>query len=300
MTPLELARSIEPDFPSSSGRPFRTPDPELLQRRHELAAAARGLDVDDANEIAGRAWRLWMAARELDGGRAFLRDVLDRPGASPTRWRAIALYGDGLFAFWQGARDDLRSRSEQALEVAQQAGDDEALALAYLGLSRSALEDGDHERGRELAERARAHARRVSDVLGQAPLHMHAQSLRAAGDLDGAAALFEESLELNRRVGDEGMVTVEHHNLAAIAVRRGDGDAAERHSAQFPPADSPYDEAMGKLIEAGIALCRGEPEQADARLCEAEATLADAGIEAATDDRADLDWLREQLECAAR
>src|SRR5204862_419558 len=83
--------------------------------RDELAAAARGLDADAAAELAAGAWRVWMAACDVAGGRAFLAGVLDRPGAARSRWRALALYGDGLLAYWQGEIGVSRARDEGAL-----------------------------------------------------------------------------------------------------------------------------------------------------------------------------------------
>jgi hypothetical protein len=57
VTLLELARAIEPDFPSSAGRPFRMPDPELLRYARALtrlneAAVAHGRGDDSrAHEL---------------------------------------------------------------------------------------------------------------------------------------------------------------------------------------------------------------------------------------------------------
>src|SRR5262249_52965952 len=92
----------EPDFPTSSGRPFRPPDTALLDRRGEVAARARELDAEAATELGARAWRLWMAAGDIPGGREFLAEVLSRPDAPRSRWRALALYGDSPFAYPQG------------------------------------------------------------------------------------------------------------------------------------------------------------------------------------------------------
>jgi hypothetical protein len=39
--------------------------------------------------------------------------------------------------------------------------------------------------------------------MSQAPLHLHSQALRSLGDDDEAAKLFSQSIELNRRIGDE-------------------------------------------------------------------------------------------------
>jgi tetratricopeptide (TPR) repeat protein len=109
----------------------------------------------------------------------------------------------------QGAREDSRERSEESLEAAHMVQDPEALALAHLGLSRVAFLDGDYERARSLAAQAREFAQALDPALGQAPLHMYAQSTRFTGDYEQAAALFEESLALNRRLHDVGMVGVE-------------------------------------------------------------------------------------------
>jgi hypothetical protein len=128
---LEVARTIEPDFPSSAGRPFRQPDPGLLELRHELATAARTLGEAAATELAARSWRLWMAARDIDGGRAFLAEILDNRPPNESHWRARALYGDGLFAFWQEAHADSHRRNEEALQLAGRFEDAEALALAH-------------------------------------------------------------------------------------------------------------------------------------------------------------------------
>jgi tetratricopeptide (TPR) repeat protein len=291
--PLELARGITPDFPSSAGRPFRHPDEDLLARRDELASAARDLGTAEATELAARTWRLWMAARDVPGGRAFLADVLDaRQPPDSSRWRVLALYGDGLFAFWAGDAEGARRRNEEAFALAQELDDSEALLYAHLGVSRVAFEDSDHARAREHAAAARALAVRLGEAVGQAPLHMEAQATRLAGDYDGAAELFEQSLVLNRRIDDPSMVPVELHNLGLIEIHRGNADAAEDYFAQLPPSDEPYVQALMRLNRAGVAYRRGNVDEARELLAGVN------GEELASDDRAELEWLREQLACA--
>lgn len=257
----------EPDFPSSAGRPFREPDQALLERRGELAAAAR----------------------DIPGGRAFLADVLDH-AAPRSRWHALALYGDGLFAFWEGDVAASQARNEEALATAEEHGDAEALALAHLGLSRARLEQGDHERAREHAVAARGYAAQLGEAMGQAPLHMEAQAARLARNYDEAAALFERSLALNRRIDDSSMVGVELENLGLVEIRRGNVDAAERYFAELPPSDDPY----SRLNDAAVAFRKGDVSRAGELL----AQLDDDAF--ATEDRVDLDWLREQAACAVR
>jgi len=291
---LELSRQARWAFPSSMGNPL-LPGQEaeewvarLVSERESLLDAARMLDDDSALELAARAWRVWMVPRDLAGGRAFLRAVLDGGAGRPSRERALALYGDGLLAFWQGAHEESRHRNEAALAAARAADDPEALALACLGLSRVVLADGDHERARSLAIEAREHARPLAPAMDQAPLHLHAQATRLAGDYDEAAALFEESLALNRRIGDPGMVAVELHNLGHVELHRGNVDAAERYFDELGPAGDPYGAAMTRLSEAALAVARGDGDRARPLLDGIE-------IELAPDDQFELDWLRARL-----
>jgi hypothetical protein len=128
---LELSRRADWTFPTSSGPPLRPGElepwaEELLAARGDLAPAATALDRADAAELGANAWRIWMVTRELDNGRAFLAAALDGSGGTP-RHRALALYGDGLLAFWTGAYDDSRQANETALALAGEAADDQAL-----------------------------------------------------------------------------------------------------------------------------------------------------------------------------
>jgi tetratricopeptide (TPR) repeat protein len=303
---LERAREVRWNYPSSAGNPGLVSGIDAAEEwdasRDSFHEAARFLIENAADEaaveLAANVWRLWMQARDIAGGRAFLALVLDGGSRTPTRARALALYGDGLFAFWQGAREESRERNEEALEVARTVGDAEALALAHLGLSRVLLDDGEIERARSHAIQAREFARELEPSLGQAPLHLEAQAKRLAGSYDRAAALFEESLALNRRLGDEGMVAVELHNLGHVEIHRGNIDAAESYFAEcarLGSDDDPYGQAMTSLNQAAIAFGRQDHDRARELLASAEPLLRDSGTEPAADDRFEIDWLRARL-----
>jgi tetratricopeptide (TPR) repeat protein len=301
---LALSREARWAFPSSMGRPIRGDEPWLERvaaEREAFADAVRSLveqrRYDDAAEIAANVWRLWMLDYDLAGGRASLAPLLEQD-QPVSRARALALYADGLFAIRLGARAESRECNEAALEVAQAAGDREALALAHLGLSRVLLDEGDHERAAVLAVSARELAEGFEPALGQGPLHLHAQAIRAAGDYERAAALFEESLALNRRIGDPGMIGVELHNLGHVEIHRGNADAAARYfdeCAQDGGSD-PYGAALTQANKAAVAFLRGEREQAATLLSRAKSGLDEAGIEPAVDDRFEIEWLQRQLD----
>lgn len=138
---LALSRECTWTFPSSAGSPLDAAaraEPwveRLLADEDSLTEAAHYFlevaELDAAAELAANAWRLWMVSRDVAGGRLFLAPVLAAEGGRP-RERAHALYGDGLFAFWQGEREDARRRNEDALAAAEASGDAEALVLAHL------------------------------------------------------------------------------------------------------------------------------------------------------------------------
>src|SRR6267143_2856506 len=301
---LELSRSLHWDFPSSQGTPIikghakSQQVEQAAQERESYANAARVLlesgDEDGAIEIASNAWRLWIVARDIDGGRAFLASVLDTGEKRPSRARSLALYGDALLAFRQGKIEESRERSQAALDVALAVSDQEALTLAYLAESRIAFEDGDYDKSLTFAVKAREFARNLAPAMGQAPLFLHASATRMTGDYDQAAALFEQSLDLNRKISDPGMVRAELQNLGLIEIHRGNVDAAERYFAEserLGQANDPYSIAMTHLYRSAIEFVRGNRDRSRALLRRAQSVLKEAKIDAAPDDQFEIDWL---------
>jgi tetratricopeptide (TPR) repeat protein len=130
------------------------------------------------------------------------------------------------------------------------------------------------------------------------PLHLLAAGTRLAGDYDAAAELYNESLELNRRLGDARMVGMELHNLGHVEVHRGNVDAAGRcfaERADVSAQDDPYEVAMTHLNNAALAFVRGDRRRASEQLERTQSTLDDAGIVLDPDDAFEVDWLRAEL-----
>jgi len=305
---LELSHELHWAFPSSQGTPIirghsmSQPVEQAVPERGSYANAAHVLlengDGEGTVEIASNAWRLWVVARDIDGGRAFLASVLDTGEKRPSRARSLALYGDALLAFRQGKIEESRERSQAALDAAVMVNDREALTLANLALSRVAFEDGDYAKSLTFAVKAREFAKDLDPALGQAPLFLHASATRMIRDYDQAAALFEESLALNRRINDQGMVWAELQNLGLVEIHRGNVDAAERYFAEserLGTANDPYATAMTQLYRAAIAFVRGNREESRTLLQRAESSLREAKMDAGRDDQFEIDWLHEQL-----
>src|SRR5690349_698991 len=119
---LALSRELHWAFPTSQGTPIikgdvaSQPVEQAVPERESYAKAARILmekgDEEDAVEIASNAWRLWIVARDVAGGRAFLGAVLGNGEKRQSRARCLALYGDALLAFRQGKIEESKQRSQ--------------------------------------------------------------------------------------------------------------------------------------------------------------------------------------------
>jgi tetratricopeptide (TPR) repeat protein len=306
---LAVSRELQWAFPTSQGTPIikghlkSQRAEEAVRERESYSHAARVLlesgDEDGAVEIAASAWRLWIVAQDVPGGRTFLADVLEKGEKKPSRARSLALYGDALLAFRQGKIEESRQRSKAALDAALAANDPEALTFSYLALSRIAFEDGDYAQSLALAVKAREFARKLDPAMGQAPLFLHAQATRMTGNYDKAAVLFEQSLDLNRRINDQGMVMAELQNLGFVEIHRGNIGAVERcfaESERLGSTNDPYGIAMMCLYRSVIEVVRGNTNKSRTLLQQAQSTLKEAGIEAAPDDQFEIDWLRGKVE----
>ncbi len=261
-------------------------------------------DEEGAVELASNAWRLWLVARDVDGGRAFLASVLDKGKGKPSRARSLALYGDSLLAHLQGRVEESRQRSQAALDTALVVNDPETLTLAYLGLTRAAVENRNCAEALTLAKKAREYARGLDPALGQAPLFLHAQSTRLAGDYDKAAELFEQSLALNRKINDQGMMAAELQNLGFVELHRGNLEHAKRCFTEYEKlgfSDDPYFAGMDLFAQAFLVCAeRGERDRSLVLFQRAQDIFKEAGIIPGPDDQFEINWIHEKLKDKVR
>jgi hypothetical protein len=205
---LELARAARWTFPSSFGRPAAAGETvdRLAAERDRLVEAAGVLDEEAGVELAAHAWRVWVYAGDVAGGRGFLATVLHR-AVRPSCALALALYGDGLLRAAGGRRDRV-ARAEPGGAGRGAGGWRPGGARARAPRAEPGRLRGRRLRARALAQAqaAREHSRDLQPALGQGPLHTEAQSTRMLGDLDRAAELLAQSLALNRRIGDTGTI----------------------------------------------------------------------------------------------
>jgi tetratricopeptide (TPR) repeat protein len=192
---------------------------------------------------------------------------------------ADELYRQGLEAFRRG--DDQRSRelNERSLASARAESDPAASVNALVGLARLALRAVDLERVHALAAEARKLAPDEASLV--LPLHLDAEATRLGGDLAAARALYEESIALNRRLGETKMVEFEQGNLAWVEINEGNLDRAEeliRGSLAGALGESAYGRAFGAIALARCSAERGDRVRARELLGEADRELEGEGL----------------------
>jgi predicted ATPase len=145
--------------------------------RAALRWAIGAREAGRAQEAAGALWRFWHQRGHLAEGRRWFAEILAMSsGQGSTRARAKALTGAGGIAWWQKDREAAGAFYEQALAVERELGDPARIAEA-----------------------------------------LYNEAFVVAGeDIESAARLLDESLDLFRQTGDErGVAQV----LAMLVIR---------------------------------------------------------------------------------
>lgn len=229
--------------------PFIEPNDEeraLLRVEHDnLRAAIRWSydtgDVSTAARIAGGLWVFWhqhMYWREAQRWYEDLLAVADR--LSPLEKIPI-LHGTASLAFESGDSERAERLLREEVAVATQLG--VSASRAYNNLGGIARERGDWDQAAELYRRSIAAQVEYEDGTGWAPRANLADALLWKGDIEGAEAEYEASINDARRLGESH----ESHGelgLARIARVRGDQAAAR----------SLLEERITTSVEHGLEL----------------------------------------------
>ena len=223
-------------FAEDAGRGLRGLDASLwhdrLQRRFQDLEAAFDWLLDhgqagDALALARALADLLRTTGRVATGRRWLDRALEAT-AIDGRLRAVALYENGLLAFWQGADENACSLYGRSLELARRLGDRTTIALALCGLARVALRE-DLDWARTLCEEALQTVQDTDDTIGRAnALHVLGVAAQMRGDLQQARDLMNQRIELARELGDFATIGYESSNLSMVERQLGNLDRAEQ------------------------------------------------------------------------
>jgi predicted ATPase/class 3 adenylate cyclase len=142
-----------------------------------LRTATRHAIDSGAVEVALRSvaglWRYWLQTGRLAEGRELVAAALALPGSeAPTRMRVRALDAAGGVAYWSGEVARADAIYEEELALAQQLGDVEGEALAWLDLYFTREFLGDDQGAGKAREMAGSIYRRLGDRVGLARVEM--------------------------------------------------------------------------------------------------------------------------------
>ncbi|MCE2613934.1 hypothetical protein LVD13_13230 [Flavobacteriaceae bacterium D16] len=131
--------------------------------------------------------------------------------------------------FRAGNNEASKSISHQVLTNARDISNDSLAGRALMSLCRTALRDRDtialQDYSVQLADLTE---KTGQDVWMMVRAHMNAEMNRMQGNLDEAAALYDESMAIAKSIGSLGMYAAEHFNKSFIAVEQGEFEEAAK------------------------------------------------------------------------
>jgi predicted ATPase len=173
-------------------------------------------------------------------------DGLDDPGR-----RARVEADRSLTEHRRGRSTEAQLLAQRALELAEAAGDEHALAQAHNILGVLASSRGDLSEARSHLEQSLALAEQLGEQSAKvAALNNLGLNARAAGDVEGALALANRALELCASQGDRHREAALHNNLADLLHAAGHSEEAMAELKQ----------AVAIFAEVGAEAGEAQPE----------------------------------------
>jgi tetratricopeptide (TPR) repeat protein/class 3 adenylate cyclase len=223
-----------------------------------------------------------LALREVGKGRALV---------APDSSRFARVIDSRLVAAAAGARIRLARSGEarrtalQAIELAEACGERTALAAAYKVLYQAEAQLGNDESATAYAGRALEHFIEMGDLVGQADVANDLGYLAYFDNRwDDALRYYQQSLDLNRTIGQTLSAGLNEANIGEVLVNQGRLDEAEpllRNAVRVLRASGEDDAALAQTYLGRLLTARGEFEEAERVLTEAVASRKSVGMVAA-------------------
>jgi predicted ATPase len=215
--------AVELGHPDAAGLHAAAGDLETLLGDYDAALAA--YTAAAATAPAGERWGIEqklgaVSARrgDWDAAERHLAAALAGLGPGGAEGRRAGLAADRSLAAHRQGRDAAAEQlANDALSLAAEAGDPDALARAHGMLGMLAVARGDHDEARRHLEHSLTLAEALPDPSARvAALNNLALAHRATGELDQAVAHTRTALELCARQGDRHREAALHNNLADL------------------------------------------------------------------------------------
>ncbi len=212
-------------------------------------ALARG-DGAWALHLSSVLWWFWYRRSHWHEGRQWLQQALalsptegiaGNPGESPDahdplRWRAKALNGASLMAYYQGDYSQATTLSSASVALFRQLGDKRGIAGALHGLALVARAGDNYAAVRAIYRESLALYREVGDRSHTAyTLFYFGIAHWLEGDYDGAEPLFQESLTIAQELNDRKAIAFGLFGIGQVALGRNDYAVAQTYLAESLP-----------------------------------------------------------------
>ncbi len=287
---LALAQEAELDGPEQRLWVERL-EVEHDNLREALSWALERGEADLGLRFGEALWRFWYQRGYLSEGIRWMERVLagGEPAASPVRVRALE--GMGWLTQFQADFGRAEATYGEMLELSRELGDKGNVATALNSLGTLAAQQGDTERARALLKENMEVLEELEEEGSPATALKRFHALNLLGylaiydedDYARGTALWEESLELAREIGDPDRVGIMLSNLGHPALLQGDFERARTLSEEALAfaqelGSSGVDLAPSASINLGLALLGlGEHERAATPFEEALVMSQDMG-----------------------
>ena len=202
---LALALRAAPNLPGAD-QP-RWLDRLALDHANLRAATQWSIDAGEtalALRLVAALWRYWQIDGHLNEGNLLTNAALAMPGAeAPTAARLAAITAAGSIAYWRSETALADQLYREQLALAEQLGDDRAMADAVFNLIFTRYIQGDIEGALATIAQAQRRYELLGDERGLARVEWaRGTAAMQAGDLPGAIAILERSVSTFEANGD--------------------------------------------------------------------------------------------------
>lgn len=277
---------------------------DRLETEHDNLRAALAWSAPDERErrlglrLARALFWFWYLSSYLSEGQAWFEKALAETDASQQSWeRAMALFGSGIIAMFQGNITIAGQRLEKSIALWRMLGNNqdnnneaghnqvdasEELATALLSLGTVRLNQGDERAARALLEECLGLFQESGHetLYAVALTHLGDVALRQ-GDWAAARARYEECLTLQQKLAYPWGIAQVLNNLGEVARCETDYERAARlydeGLALFRELDSSADVARSLHNLGYVALARGDAGRAATLFAESLALFRERG-----------------------
>ena len=201
--------------------------------RAALAHARAVGDVERELRLASGLRYFWRLRGYVREGSRRLEEAVELSEAVEASLRARVLGEAGVMAFAAGDHERSRGLWEQALALSEELGDEREQGRALTQLGACAHAAGELDRAVAYYESARERFAGIDDPHGRGILLANlAAAYEILEDYERARSAALEALQLQERIGDEGVIAITSFNLASLELRSGDTVEASEHLAR--------------------------------------------------------------------